>query len=331
MKRFLTFLTVLTLCFCSLSAFACGKTEDKDSEKAQITVYAPDGAPAIAVAKFIHDKEDFGTDAEVTYNIVSAANIGGAMQKGDGDIVIIPVNAASKLYSVKGYKAAAVVTHGNLYLMAKEDLSLQDLKGKVVGVVNIANVPGLTFKATLKANGIEYAEGDTAQGGIVTLKGYADGSELVPALKSGAVSIGLLPEPAANKLTQIAAEYKYALDIQSLYDGETASYPQAVMMVKAELIEKFPALINAIKEKFDGNVIWAKENIEQAVAAVESVLAEGVTPSFTAQNLNGTVIDNCKIFWQDGEAAKTAVVEYINRIKDIVDESANAVTDDFFA
>ena len=82
MKRYLTFLTVLTLCFCFLFAFACGKTEDKDTEKAQITVYAPDGAPAIAVAKFIHDKEDFGTDAEVTYNVVSAANIGGAMQKG---------------------------------------------------------------------------------------------------------------------------------------------------------------------------------------------------------------------------------------------------------
>lgn len=329
MKKFLSVFAAVILTLCSVFALSCGGTGDTP-EKTSVKVFAPNGAPALAIAKFINDDENFGLDADFNYNVVAAANIGGVMQQGTGDIVVIPVNAASKLYSVKGYKMAAVVTHGNLYVMAKEDLTLDDLKGKVVGVINLANVPGLTFKAVLKANDIEYTEGDTATEGKVTLKGYDDGSTLVPALKQGAVEIGLLPEPAANKLTVIAPAYKYALDLQSLYDAENASYPQAVIMVKTELIEKFPELISLIKAKFDDGA-WLKDNVTRAVAAINGVLQEGVTPSMTEENLNAAVIDNCKIFWQDGEAAKTAVTDYINGIIGVEPASAKAVNDDFFA
>ena len=330
MKKIFVLLIATALLLCSVFAACGGNTDTPDTEKTSVKVYAPDGAPALSLAKFINDGENFGLNADFTYNVVAAANIGGVMQQGTGDIVVIPVNAASKLYSVKGYKMAAVVTHGNLYVMAKEDYTLEELKGKVVGVVNLSNVPGLTFKAILKANDIEYTEGDTATEGKVTLKGYSDGSELVPALKQGAVEIGLLPEPAANKLTVIAPAYKYALDLQSLYDAENASYPQAVIMVKTELIEKFPELISLIKAKFDDGA-WLKGNVTMAVAAINGVLQEGVTPSMTEENLNAAVIDNCKIFWQDGEAAKTAVINYINGIIGVEPASAKAVNDDFFA
>ncbi len=102
-------------------------------------------------------------------------------------------------------------------------------------------------------------------------------------------------------------------------------------MVKEDIIAKYPDLIKNISEKFNGGVSWLKENPENAVTAIESVLVEGVTPSFTAENLNGKVIDNCKIYWESGEVAKNSVKDYLNKIIGINQASANAVSDDFFA
>ncbi|MBQ9485876.1 MAG: ABC transporter substrate-binding protein [Clostridia bacterium] len=335
MKRiFVLFLSVMTA-FTVFAFSACGK-EQKDFTFPTITVYSPDGAPALSVAKFINDGEDFVGGIEVKYNVVAAEDIGGIMQQGKGDIIIMPVNAASKLYAAQAdkYKMAGVITHGNLYLMAKEDLDLQDLKGKVVGVVNLANVPGLTFKAILEKSGIEYEENDTAVAGKVALRGY-DAPALIAALKQGSdkngVDFGVLPEPAANKLTGIDASFKYALDLQELYNAETKTYPQAAVMVKSSVIAAYPALINSFGDKVASGVSWVKENPELAVQAVSSALKEGLTPSFNANNLNATVVDNCKIYWQSAADAKAAVKAYITEIRGILETSAREITDDFFA
>ena len=115
-----------------------------------ITVVAPDGAPALAISKFIFDKQDFGTEKTFNYKVVTADKIGGAVSQGTGDIVIIPINAASKLYSVKGYKMVSVVTHGNLYIVSSEEInSITDLKDKTIGVIGQGLVPDLTFKVVL--------------------------------------------------------------------------------------------------------------------------------------------------------------------------------------
>ena len=130
----------------------------------KITVYAPDGAPALAIAKFINDNYDFGTGLTVEYNVVSSGEIGSVLLQGKGDIVIIPVNAATKLYRYAStfsqsvdlgkYMMAGVVTHGNLYIVSDERISLADLKDKTVGVIGMGLVPDLTFKAVLKKNGL---------------------------------------------------------------------------------------------------------------------------------------------------------------------------------
>ena len=54
MKKIFTWVIVLVLAVCSLSFGAC----DKD-KGGKFTFCVPDGAPALAVAKFIKDKENF--------------------------------------------------------------------------------------------------------------------------------------------------------------------------------------------------------------------------------------------------------------------------------
>ncbi len=335
MKKLIAIVLSIVSAFAVFAFSACGDKGGSEpaAEKQKLTVYAPDGAPALSIAKFINDGENFTDDVEVSYNVVAASNIGGIMQQGKGDIIIMPVNAASKLYAVQSdkYKMAGVITHGNLYIMSKENLTVNDLKGKVVGVIGQGLVPDLTFKAVLKAADCDYEVSDSAIAGKVALKYFADGSELIPALKTNNLAVGLLPEPAANKLVSMDNSFKYALDLQELYDAEAKTYPQAVVMVKSSVIAAHSALINSFGSKIAGAVSWVKENPDKAVAAVEKALADGLTPSFTAANLNATVVDNCKIYWQAAADAKVSVTAYITAIRGIAPASANEITDEFFA
>lgn len=128
----------------------------------KISVYAPDGAPAIGLAKPI--KENSLKNFE--YNIVNAATIqtfvAGASPK--ADICVLPVNVAVKILgNGNAYKLIGTLTHGNLYLLSSDGTQITEqnisrLKGCTVGVVNLAAVPGLTFKLILKNYGIEYIE-----------------------------------------------------------------------------------------------------------------------------------------------------------------------------
>ena len=75
-------LTILMLCAFS----ACNKPEPQD-----LTVYAPDGAPALAISKLISDNDNLGLGGTVSYNVVSSSDIGAIMMQGKGDIIVMPV------------------------------------------------------------------------------------------------------------------------------------------------------------------------------------------------------------------------------------------------
>ena len=78
----------------------------------------------------------------------------------------------------------------------------------------------------------------------------------------------------------------------------------------------------AIKETID----WLTQLIQKTQAAFFP------QQTFVSESADRYTEELQEYYKKNGaEAAKTAVVEYINRIKDIVGESANAVTDDFFA
>ncbi len=166
----------------------------------------------------------------------------------------------------------------------------------------------------------------------ISLKYYADASELMPALKSGEIAYGILAEPAATTLENTTKGTKiwYRLDIQELYDAETKSYPQAVMLVKESLLNTNATLVNSIADKFAENVEWATANPAQAATAVNSVLPEGATPSLKPAALTSNAVVNCNIRWQGAQEAASAVKNYLNTIIDIEKLSANPAADDLF-
>lgn len=131
----------------------------------KVSVYAPDGAPALGLAGLMAEGASIA-GCETEYRIVDSSLIQtyvtGAAPA--ADICVLPVNLAVKLLGGgENYQLVATLTHGNLFLLSEgvaqiTPSNLRDLCGKTVGVVNLAAVPGLTFKVILKNNGIDYRE-----------------------------------------------------------------------------------------------------------------------------------------------------------------------------
>ncbi|MDE6613193.1 MAG: hypothetical protein K2K28_01395 [Clostridia bacterium] len=147
------------------SFFADGDTPAVEYH-GKVKVYVPDGAPALGLAKLMAEEVNFGESVETEYNVVDATLIQTFVTGANpqADICVLPVNLAVKLLgSGEKYKMLGTLTHGNLYLLSKSGEkityeNLSSLKGKTVGVVNLAAVPGLTFKLILKNHGVEYTE-----------------------------------------------------------------------------------------------------------------------------------------------------------------------------
>ena len=163
----------------------------------------------------------------------------------------------------------------------------------------------------------------------VNIKYYANGDIVVDAIIGGSEKIGLVAEPDASELEANYLEQTgkalYRLDLQELYDGDTKAYPQAVLMVKKNVLSANPDLISALETKITQSVSWVKQNV---ATAVETLNAKGGT--LDAGTLTDKSIDGCKIYWENAQNSKTSVKNYIDKIVEIDSTKASAVADDFF-
>lgn len=325
MKRLLALiLASLSLCLSIFALSGCEKKIEGD-----FTFVAPDGAPALSIAKFIHDEENFGTDATFNYKVVSSTEINNAILKDKSDLIILPLNAATKLYNAVedcNYQMISVVTHGNFYVMSKTALlSPSDLVGKVVFVPNPGKVPDWTFKVALKNNDLEYVVSDVPVENKVAIKYYNTPAEFNALLIQNASAVGLVPEPAVSVLKGKGVSVQ--LDLQKMYDPEKQAYPQAVLLARKDLVSEYPSLVQRIENAFPLNVSWVKENPQSAVNAVKGKFD---ATTLNANVINSSTIDGCKIFWQSAKDAKSDVSGYIQNIRSIDQTSSNLVNEGFF-
>lgn len=328
MKKFVSLLltSVMAVAACFLLVGCGNKKYD-----GKIAVYMPDGAPALAFSKLMNDDNQLGR--EVSYNVVSADTIGTYVANESADVALLPVNAASKLCgSGEKYKLAAVNTHGNLFVVGKQEAAdINALKGKKVGVVNLANVPGLTFKAILKDKNIAYTE-DASEltADNVLLVGIA-GNEIAARLNaqdaSAALDFVVAPEPAVSTITGKAPVIKVRLSLQDLW-GE-GGYPQAVLVIKNALAED-KEFVDNLLSALDESATWLPDHATEAVDTIGAHLEEGLSPSFSADNLTKTVIENCNIRVRKAADAKNEIIAYIDKIKAITPAAVGEIKDEFW-
>ncbi len=340
MKKIIA-LIVSLITLLSLASFsACSKDDGK------ITVYAPDGAPALSIARLLNDKTLL--DGKFDYNIVTATTIK-AYFTGENpiaDIAIMPVNAGVKMLGDGStYKMLGTVTNGNLFILKKqngEDIAstsdLSKLIGKTVGVINLTNVPGLTFKAILNDNQIPFktlSDSDVVDANKVNLKGLTAVTGVGP---KSTCDYFIVPEPDATAIineTNDIANGKILLSgsLQALY-GDGNGYPQAIVVAKNSVISTNKDLINKFINSFADNKTWLLDENTSAQTIVNAVsnsfLKDDTRPALTTSNLNKTVIINCAISFTLAKDAKVAVLEYMQKINAISNNSFGTPSDAFF-
>ena len=339
MKKFLIFVLTVIMGLTTFSFVACNDNSKQDSS-VSLSLYAPDGAPALSVARLLNDKEII---KEISVNIVSANTIASFVTGEDlkADVCILPVNLASKMLgNAQNYQMLGVVTNGNLFLMRKgqgemiTNQNLTSLIGKKVGVINLSNVPGLTFKAILKQNQIPFntvTDEGIAVNDKVNLVGLSDGTAVVP---SSDCDFFVVPEPAATT-KQNATQNKLTIcgSLQQMY-GEGNGYPQAVIVAKKSVINNNKTQIQKLVNSFNENVSWLKNSqtsMEMVVNAVMSGFVDKeMAPTFTAKNLNSTIIENCGIAFTKANDIKQSVLAYLQSINEVSNNAFSTPVDEFF-
>ena len=301
MKRIIAFFLGLTMLL-GLYAFAA-------ADETALTLTAPSGAPALAVATLAAENPD-------GYTFVTSDTIAAAFAGGEADFIIAPVNAGAKLYSAgkSTYKLAAMVSWGNLYIASrKADLKAEDLNGAVVTLFGENTINASVVLYSLKENGIEPAE-------IAYLAGAADTQAL---LLSDAEAIVVTAEPALTA-AKMKDDQISAIPVNDLFRQATGEegYAQAALFVKAETLGNNPEGVKA----YLAQVEEACGKCDTDVAAVaEAAAALEILPN---AKVAAAAIPGCAIRYVPAQEAREQI-EKTARI-DLSQFGGDVPADDFY-
>lgn len=343
MKKFLAVaLSALILAFGTVFFTACNIDPDdpgKTEETVVADVYAPDGAPALALAQLMAEDAQFG--GKVTYNVVPATTIQTYVtgEEPQAELCILPVNAAAQLLG-KGdvYRMLGTVTHGNLYVLAaaaQESLTASNiselLKGSKIGCLQLNNFVGYALRIVLDKYDIDYEIRENKEETNATDKAYlyeVAANEITPA---ASYDYMIAAEPAVStKVANTQNRLQVKGDLQELY-GENG-YPQAVLVAKADFIEENGQFIADFTQAVAENAEWLLADTTDASEVVQAVadhLPDGTTPSFTADNLTKEVIANCAVRFDGAASCKERVNTFLAELSDLLGKTFS-VADAFY-
>lgn len=312
MRRFLAVILSAVALLALASCDVVGPDVSSDDTPVKVTIAAPDGAPAISVASLI-DAEKIGSynvDARI---VAGAEEIGSLIGSGEADMAVVPLNLAASLYNRGGeIKLVSVSVFGCLYMVGTEDIgSLEDLKGKIVGITGQSNTPDITLRYILDSNGIGYEQSDRAIEGKVAIVYYGDGSGVMSNLGQGTIDYGVLGEPAVTNCVKRFSSMgmKVVMNIQDEWKKATGEdYTQAGLVVSKKFYEN-SAFMNKLTAMLAANKTWAENNSDR----LNDILTShgGTTYDFTTG-----LLDRCNIGYKAAAAAKEDVESFFNIILD---------------
>ncbi|AFS77437.1 sulfonate/nitrate ABC transport system, substrate-binding protein [Gottschalkia acidurici 9a] len=285
------------------------KIKSNGNEKINIKVVSPEGAPTLSMIKMFKEKPVIGENVEIDYeNIKSPDVLSSKLMANEADIAIVPTNLAATIYN-KGlpYRLVASNVWGSLYLSSVEDIkTFDDLKGKEIYTMGRGLTPDIVFRYLLEQNGID-PEKD------VSLKYLTGGTELASSLIAGESKTSLIPEPVLSKVLMKKKDIKVVLDIQEEWSKATKmenGYPQASLIIKSDIIENHPEVVEAFLKEFKSSINWANENPTQAGNYSEELETE----------LNAKVVESgierTNIKYVDALNAKESIKAYFNILMD---------------
>ena len=312
MRKYLAILIVVTLIISVCAFAAC------DNNNEELTLYVPDGAPALSVAKIISDGK-VGSH-KVTTAVTTGEAVIAKCASGEADLAVLPTNAALKICNTRNdYRIFSVNVYGVLYVVGTEHIDdIVDLKGETLYSIGQANTPEYVFKAICDNASVDYADvddGSAIDGNKVNILYQTDASTIIPQILQGKVKFALIGEPAVTQLQAKAANLGKTVEVlfdlqeewQQATDSDQVGYPQASMIVKKRLLQSQFAkqLFNVL----EANGEFVLSHCEQ-LNGIMSGAGSSLTLNYTADLLN-----RCNLTAISASSAKADIERYLSTFK----------------
>ena len=254
-------LSMLTFIGCGNNNVAQNETKKQVAETKEIKFVAPDGLPAIAVAKLIKEKPEVKAGYNINYTIEkNSEGLSTSVMKSEPDIAIVPSNLAAIAFNKnKEYKIAGTVGFGSFYIgSTNENQTIDNLKGKEVYNIGKGLTPDIIARTILKDKGVDVDKDINFS--------YVDGvNELAPIILSGKTQYAVIPEPALSTVQSKNEKFKVMLDLNEEWkkiNNSEYGYPQSTIIVKKELYEKDKEFVKEFLAKVKTGIEWAYSDKE---------------------------------------------------------------------
>lgn len=245
------------------------------------------------------------TDNTYAFTMAAAADeINTALLKGELDMVLIPANVASVLYSKTGGEVVVlnINTLGVLYILEYGETiqTVKDLAGRTIYLPGKGTTPDYALQYLLTQNGLTTED--------VDLQYKSEGTEVIAALAQDKEAIGLLPQPAATVATVQNEGLRIALDLTAEWDkvSDDGGLLTGVTLVRKAFLQENPGAVQLFLED---HLISTKYTNENVAEAAEMVAALGIVPK---ASIAVKAIPYCNIVSITGAEMKDALSGYLS-------------------
>jgi ABC-type nitrate/sulfonate/bicarbonate transport systems, periplasmic components len=249
-------LSMLTFVGCGNNNVAQNETKKDTTQTKEINFVAPDGLPAIAVAKLIKEKPEIKAGYNVNYTVEkNSESLSTSVMKGEPDIAVVPSNLAAIAFNKnKQYMIAGTVGFGSFYIgSTNENQTIDNLKGKEIYNIGKGLTPDIIARTILKDKGIDVDKDINFS--------YVDGvNELAPIILSGKTQYAVIPEPALSTVQMKNDKFKVILDLNEEWkkiNNSKFGYPQSTIIVKKDLYENNKEFVKAFLDNVKAGTEWA--------------------------------------------------------------------------
>ena len=295
MKKILNFIIVITMIILMIS---CNQENSSIiNEEINARLISPDGLPSIAISKLIADNNKIENitlecSIEKTTDLLLSE-----LMKGEADLAIVPSNLALQADKKDlGYKVAATIGWGSLYLVSTEEISnISELEGCEVYNTGKGLTPDIVFKNILSKNNVNEENIDFSYVGAA--------SELAPLLISGQAKYAVVPEPVLSTVMAKNSDIKIILSLNDEWikaNNVENGYPQSTLLIKEEFYNKIKDTneYDKLIEAFSESEKWVVDNPQLAAEKCEelgiTVNKDVINESIKNSNLKFTKIEDSK-------------------------------------
>ena len=264
----------------------------------KVNIGAPDGLPAISIAKLAQEDNQIKEGYDVEYILESTSDaLSTDVMKENLDIAIVPSNMASVAYNkTSNYQIVGTIGMGSFYLVSSDDDITglnSSLEGKEVGMIGKGLTPDITVQSLLKEQNVDSL--------AINFNYSNEASDLVSLLATKKLDIGIVPEPVLSGLITKNEDLKVICGIndtwKEVFNNENG-YPQSTLIVKTSFAKENKKFLDGFIKILDENITYTNENPKEVGELASkfgvNIKAPLLVKAIDRSNLKFIYINDCK-------------------------------------